>query len=247
MDTNIKKYSCPVEVTIEAISGKWKCLILWWLRRDARRFGELKLLISNITQKVLTQQLRELEKEGLIYRESFPEFPPRVEYALTPHGKTFTPITEMMCEWGKKHRVEYQFNYCRLENMKILVLSPDAAVLCTNLEERHAVALMVVPTGVSHSLTTIDDILNTINRVKPDAMLIDLTCLNNDDTDLLIAQVKQIEENTRKAIVMIAIVPGNNSEERGRAFKMGFAVHIPKPVETIEMVSTLASLMAKNV
>lgn len=138
MDTNIKNYSCPVEVTIEAIGGKWKCLILWWLRRDARRFGELKLLISNITQKVLTQQLRELEKEGLIYRKSFPESPPRVEYALTPHGQTFTPITELMCEWGKVHRVGYQFNYCRLENTKVLVVSPDATVLCTSLEERHA-------------------------------------------------------------------------------------------------------------
>ncbi|MEA5571499.1 winged helix-turn-helix transcriptional regulator [Calothrix sp. UHCC 0171] len=238
MDTNIKKYSCPVEVTIEAIGGKWKCLILWWLRRDARRFSELKLLISNITQKVLTQQLRELEKEGIIYRESFPEFPPRVEYALTPHGKTFTPITEMMCEWGRKHRVEYQFNYCRLENMRILVLSPDATALCRNLEERHAVAI---------ALITIDDMFDAINLVKPDAMLIDLAFINNDDTDLLTAQIKQIQKNTRKSIPIIAIVSGNNSEERGRAFKMGFAVHIPKPVETIEMVSTLASLMAKNV
>ncbi|BAZ41470.1 transcriptional regulator, HxlR family protein [Calothrix sp. NIES-4101] len=238
MDTNIKKYSCPVEVTIEAIGGKWKCLIIWWLRRDARRFSELKLLISNITQKVLTQQLRELEKEGIIYRESFPEFPPRVEYALTPHGKTFTPITEMMCEWGKKHRVEYQFNYCRLENMRILVLSPDATLLCRNLEERQAVAI---------ALITINDMLDAINLVKPDAMLIDLAFINNDDTDLLTVQIKQIQENTPKSIPIIAIVSGNNSEERGRAFKMGFAVHIPKPVETIEMVSTLASLMAKNV
>ncbi|PAX57047.1 winged helix-turn-helix transcriptional regulator [Brunnivagina elsteri] len=237
MDTNIKKYSCPVEVTIEAIGGKWKCLILWWLRRDARRFGELKLLISNITQKVLTQQLRELETEGLIYRESFPEFPPRVEYALTPHGKTFTPITEMMCEWGKKHRVEYQFNYCRLENTKILVLSPDAATFCANLEQRHAVAIA----------TTLDDIINTINLVKPDAMLIDLTVLNNDDTDLFTAQIEQIEPNNRKSIAMIAIVAANNPGERGRAFKMGFTVHIPKPVETIEMVSTLASLINKDV
>jgi DNA-binding HxlR family transcriptional regulator/CheY-like chemotaxis protein len=236
MDTNIKKYSCPVEVTIEAIGGKWKCLILWWLRRDARRFSELKLLISNITQKVLTQQLRELEKDGLIYRESFPEFPPRVEYALTSHGKTFTPITEMMCEWGKKHQVGYQFNYCRLENAKILVLSPDATVLCSNLEERHAVAI---------ALTTINELLNAINSVKPDAMLIDLTFLNNDDAHLLTAQVKQIEENTRKSIAMIAIVPSNSSEERGRAFKLGFPVHIPKPVEIIEMVSTLASFITK--
>ncbi len=231
MDTNIKKYSCPVEVTIEAIGGKWKCVILWWLRRDARRFGELKLLISNITQKVLTQQLRELEKEGLISRESFPESPHRVEYALTSHGQTFTPITEMMCEWGKNHRVGYQFNYCRLENMRILVLSPDAVALCNNLQQRHAIAI---------ALTTIDELLNAINRVKPDVILIDLACLNND------TQIKQIQYNT-PTIAIIAIVPGNNSEERGRAFKMGFAVHIPKPVETIEMVSTLASLITKDV
>jgi DNA-binding HxlR family transcriptional regulator/CheY-like chemotaxis protein len=239
MDTNIKNYSCPVEVTIEAIGGKWKCLILWWLRRDARRFGELKLLIPNITQKVLTQQLRELEKESLIYRKSFPESPPRVEYALTPHGQTFTPITELMCEWGKVHRVGYQFNYCRLENTKVLVVSPDATALCTSLEERHAIAI---------AATNLQEIPDLLNRVQPDAMLIDLTFLNDNEADLLTTQVKlkQVEQKSRKSIAMVAIVPSNNSGERGRAFKMGFAVHIPKPVETIEMVSTLASLIGKD-
>ncbi|NJL61059.1 MAG: response regulator [Methylacidiphilales bacterium] len=141
----------------------------------------------------------------------------------------------MMCEWGKQHRVEYKFNYCRLENTKILVVSPDAAALCNNLEQLHAIAIA----------TTIDDIINTINRVKPDAMLIDLTFLNHDETDVLTARIEQIELNNRKSIAMIAIVAANNSGERGRAFKMGFAVHIPKPVETIEMVSTLASLINK--
>ncbi|MBW4478918.1 MAG: winged helix-turn-helix transcriptional regulator [Tolypothrix brevis GSE-NOS-MK-07-07A] len=236
MDTNIKNYSCPVEVTIKAIGGKWKCLILWWLRRDARRFGELKLLISNISQKVLTQQLRELEKEGLIYRESFPESPPRVEYALTPHGQTFTPITELMCEWGKVHKVGYQFSYCRLENTKILVVSPDATDICTSLEERHAIAIAV---------TNIHEIPDLLNRVQPNAILIDLTSLNDNKAHLLMTQVKlkQVEQK----MAMVAMVLGNNSEERGRAFKMGFAVHIPKPVETIEMVSTLASLIGKDV
>jgi DNA-binding HxlR family transcriptional regulator len=140
MDT-IKKYACPLEVTIKAIGSKWKCLILWWLRRDARRFSELKLLIPYITQKVLTQQLRELEQEGLIYRESYPESPPRVEYALTPHGHTCTPIVELMCDWGKGHKSEYQFSYCRLQGMKILVVSPEAISICATLKERNAIAI----------------------------------------------------------------------------------------------------------
>ncbi len=77
---------CPVEVTMEAISGKWKCVILRWLRQNAKSFGELRQLIPRVSQKVLTQQLRELERDRLIHREVYREAPPRVEYSLTPRG-----------------------------------------------------------------------------------------------------------------------------------------------------------------
>jgi DNA-binding HxlR family transcriptional regulator len=105
------KYYCPVEVTVDVIGGKWKCVILWWLRQDAKRFSELKQLIPGISQKVLTQQLRELEANGLIRREVYREKPPRVEYLLTPYGETVRPITELMCNWGKAHMPGYEFGY----------------------------------------------------------------------------------------------------------------------------------------
>ncbi len=233
MDTYTRKYICPLEVTINTISGKWKCLILWWLRRDARRFSELKLLISNITQKVLTQQLRELEKEGLISRQSYPESPPRVEYALTPHGQTFTPIAELMCEWGKQHKPDYQFTYCRLEGIKVLVVSPDAITLQANLEQNHATVFAV---------TTSKKMFNLLKQVQFNIALIDLTILSNNDVYLFTSQIKEVEEKSGKALAKVAIIPCNSPFERGRAFKMGFAVHISKPIETIEMVSTLASM-----
>lgn len=105
------KYYCPVEVALEVIGGKWKCVILWWLRQDAKRFGELKQLIPGITQKVLTQQLRELEADGLIRRQVYREVPPRVEYSLTSYGESVRPITDLMCDWGKKHLPGYKFGY----------------------------------------------------------------------------------------------------------------------------------------
>ena len=105
------RYHCPVEVTLDAIGGKWKCVIMWWLRERPRRFGELKQMIPGITQKVLTEQLRELETDGLVRREAYNEKPPRVEYSLTPYGTTIRPITDLMCAWGKTHLPGYQFGY----------------------------------------------------------------------------------------------------------------------------------------
>lgn len=102
-------YYCPVEVTLDVIGGKWKCVILWWLRDRPRRFGELKQLLPGITQKVLATQLRELEADGLVHREVYREKPPRVEYSLTSYGATLEPITDLMCEWGKNHLPDYQF------------------------------------------------------------------------------------------------------------------------------------------
>jgi DNA-binding HxlR family transcriptional regulator len=98
-----RAYQCPVEATLDMIGGKWKVLILWHLKGKVCRFSELKRLIPNITQKMLTQQLRELEADGLVYRRVYAEVPPKVEYSLTEYGKTLNPILEMMCQWGAKH------------------------------------------------------------------------------------------------------------------------------------------------
>jgi DNA-binding HxlR family transcriptional regulator len=96
-------YHCPVEATLDVIGGKWKALILFWLRDQVCRFGELRRKIPDISERMLTQQLRELEEHGIVHREVYPVVPPKVEYSLTPYGRTLRPITDLMCEWGKKH------------------------------------------------------------------------------------------------------------------------------------------------
>ena len=95
-----KQYTCPVDVTVEAIGGKWKPAIIWQLRNGAMRFTELKGRVKGITQKVLTQQLRELEAAGLVQRDVFMEMPLRVEYFLTERGKTLFPVLQAMADWG---------------------------------------------------------------------------------------------------------------------------------------------------
>ncbi len=96
-------YECPVEATIAAVGGKWKILILWRLGDRTRRYGELKRLLPEITEKMLIAQLRELEADGIIARTSYGEVPPRVDYALTPHGQKLKPVLEAMCGWGQEH------------------------------------------------------------------------------------------------------------------------------------------------
>jgi DNA-binding HxlR family transcriptional regulator len=93
----------PVAVTLRVIGGKWKPLILWVLRDHTLRFGEIKKQITGITQKMLTQQLRELETDGILSRQVFPEVPPRVEYAITEYGKNLEPVLKSMCDWGNNH------------------------------------------------------------------------------------------------------------------------------------------------
>ncbi|MGZ9583287.1 winged helix-turn-helix transcriptional regulator [Paenibacillus marinisediminis] len=95
---------CKVPETLSIIAGKWKPTILYYLYRNGTmRFSELKNQIPNITQKMLTSQLRELEKEDLIQREVYPQVPPRVEYSISQHGKSLFPILDAMHAWGLTH------------------------------------------------------------------------------------------------------------------------------------------------
>lgn len=100
---NGEQYNCPIEVTVGVIGGKWKMLLLWHLREDVRRFNELKRLIPGSTQKMLTAQLRELERDGIVRRTVYAQVPPKVEYSLTAHGQSLRPLIEFACAWGQAH------------------------------------------------------------------------------------------------------------------------------------------------
>lgn len=96
------KYNCPVEATISQIGGKYKAIILYHLIQDkVLRFSALQRYLPHSTPKMLTQQLRELENDGLIHREVYPVVPPKTEYTLTERGKTLTPIITEICQWGR--------------------------------------------------------------------------------------------------------------------------------------------------
>ena len=100
---SVKTYNCPVEATIDVIGGKWKPLILWWLHQRTYRFAELRRLIPGITEKVLTQHLRELEADGIVDRRVFATIPPKVEYSLTEYGNSLKQALNAICEWGQLH------------------------------------------------------------------------------------------------------------------------------------------------
>lgn len=95
------EYVCGVAVTLELIGGKWKGVILWHLSKKTLRFSQLRRRLPGITQKMLTQQLRELERDGLVHREVYAEVPPRVEYSMTDLGNTLQPTLQKMCDWGR--------------------------------------------------------------------------------------------------------------------------------------------------
>lgn len=96
-----KKVGCPVEITLRVIGAKWKVLVLHYLLEDMRRFNELHRLLSGIAPRTLTKVLRELERDGLVHRRMYPEVPPRVEYSLTPLGRSLEPILLSMAAWGE--------------------------------------------------------------------------------------------------------------------------------------------------
>jgi DNA-binding HxlR family transcriptional regulator len=92
-----------VQTTIKVLGGKWKLLILWHLKDQPKRYNELKRLIPDVTEKMLIQQLRELEADGVIGRKTLTEVPLKVEYAFTEYGQTLKPVIETLCEWGQQH------------------------------------------------------------------------------------------------------------------------------------------------
>ncbi len=101
MSVNCKSsYNCPVEATIDLIGGKYKSVILWHLMGKTLRYSALHKLVPKATDKMLAQQLRELENDGLINRKVYPVVPPKTEYSLTNFGNTLAPILDAMCDWG---------------------------------------------------------------------------------------------------------------------------------------------------
>ncbi len=101
---DIENEKCPVETALDVIDGKWKILILWYLRRDTKRFSELQKLLPRITQKMLSLKLKELEEDGIILRVVYPEVPPKVEYSLTLYGMSLKPILKQLYLWGEEHK-----------------------------------------------------------------------------------------------------------------------------------------------
>ncbi len=113
MNTNIK-YSCPVEAALGMIGGKYKSVILYHLKNETLRYSELKKILVNATSKMLTQQLRELEADGIVQRTVYPVVPPKTEYSLTEFGKTLIPVIDAICEWGTEYLWDTENNCLRL-------------------------------------------------------------------------------------------------------------------------------------
>lgn len=93
---------CPIEHTMKFISGKWKLILLWHLTQaEALRYGQIKRSLPEISHKMLSQQLKELEADGFVHRRVYPEIPPKVEYSLTDRGRSFIPVLESLSQWGE--------------------------------------------------------------------------------------------------------------------------------------------------
>jgi DNA-binding HxlR family transcriptional regulator len=115
---NGKRYYCPVEATIDAVGGKWKSRILWHLSHRTYRYGDFMRLIPEISKKMLTQVLRELERDDLIQRDVYNEKILRVEYSLTDYGQSLTSLLMAMSTWGKEHMAkQVQIMEEKLQNL----------------------------------------------------------------------------------------------------------------------------------
>ncbi|MGO9123552.1 MAG: winged helix-turn-helix transcriptional regulator [Terriglobales bacterium] len=115
----MEEFYCPVKLTADIIGGKWKPLILFYLEGGTRRFGQLQKLIPGLTKKMLTQHLRELERDEIVHRKVFAVVPPKVEYSLTRHGESLKPILKLMSAWGERHRARYGIPKSHIRAQKV--------------------------------------------------------------------------------------------------------------------------------
>ncbi|WP_395607429.1 winged helix-turn-helix transcriptional regulator [Pseudomonas sp. B22129] len=114
-------FNCGLEAALAVIGGKWKPLVLFHLAQDVHRYGELRRAIGSVTDKVLIQQLKELERDEIISRNDFQEIPPKVEYSLTPFGRSLAMALGALCSWGTEHRQTVE----RIRDRRTPTLAPN--------------------------------------------------------------------------------------------------------------------------
>jgi DNA-binding HxlR family transcriptional regulator len=100
-------FDCPVNATLHVIGGRWKILVIYHLADGIARFNELQRAVPGISKRVLAQQLRHLERDGIVARKVYDQSPPRVEYSLTDFGRTLEPVIERLCEWGETYESHF--------------------------------------------------------------------------------------------------------------------------------------------
>ncbi|RXJ58031.1 winged helix-turn-helix transcriptional regulator [Candidatus Marinarcus aquaticus] len=113
----LKEYNCFFQLATDIIGGKWKGYVLWSLKNGVKRNGELRRMIPSISQKMLTQQLRELEEAGVVQRRVYPIIPPKVEYCLSEDGEKLIPILESLHDWGKEYALSHQIDIVKRKDL----------------------------------------------------------------------------------------------------------------------------------
>lgn len=191
-------------------------------------------LMPEISQKVLTKQLRKLEADGLIERQAYSESPPRVEYSLTAYGETLRPITELMCAWGKAHAPEFQFGLMNLKGLRILAISEG--ILHQRLE-----AELGELRGADITATSLAIALRDLREINPDIVLIDF----NTDGDFrsFARHLEMLAAELQKSIPAISLTASDT--DRDRAFAQGFQIHLMEPIEVAELVAAISILTGR--